>query len=262
MMLTPDQVELAADLLETADARKAPIGPLTQHFSGMGVADAYAIQQRNLVRRLQQGRTLVGHKIGLTSAPMQTLLGVDEPDFGYLLDDMVADNGSTLPRRRFCAPRVEPEVAFLLHTPLRGPGVTADHVRSATEAVAVALEIVDSRIADWKLTLCDTVADNASSGAVVLGSWRPYTDDVDLAQMRASLSVNGTEVDSGMGSAVLGDPATAVAWLANAVAPFGTELLPGQFVMSGSFTTAAFVDAGDTASATIADLGTVSLAFT
>lgn len=261
MVLTPDQVELAADLLDMAGSRRAPVGPVTQHFPGMDVADAYAIQQRNLVRRLRRGRTLVGHKIGLTSAPMQTLLGVDEPDFGYLLDDMVADNGSTLPRGRFCAPRVEPEVAFLLHTPLRGPGVTAEQVRAATEAVAVALEIVDSRIADWKLTLCDTVADNASSGAVVLGPWRPYTEDVDLTRMRASLSVNGTEIDSGLGSAVLGDPATTVAWLANAVAPFGTELLPGQFVMSGSFTTAAFVHAGDAASATIAELGTVSVAF-
>ena len=262
MTLTPDQIEEAADLLAAADADVAPIGQLTQRYPGMDVADAYAIQQVNLARRLEQGRAVVGHKIGLTSEPMQNLLGVDEPDFGYILDDMVVPNGAAVPCGRFCAPRVEPEVAFLLRDPLRGPGVTPADVRSATEAVAVALEIVDSRIADWKLTLRDTVADNASSGAVVLGEWVAYNQDVDLAAAQASLWLNGTEIDTGLGSAVLGDPAAAVAWLANALAPFGTDLLPGQFVMSGSFTTAAFVHPCDNASATISALGTVSLSFT
>jgi 2-oxo-3-hexenedioate decarboxylase/2-keto-4-pentenoate hydratase len=135
-------------------------------------------------------------------------------------------------------------------------------VRAATEAVAVALEIVDSRIADWRLTLPDTVADNASSGAVVLGDWVPYGTDLDLANAQASLWLNGTEVDSGAGSAVMGDPAVAVAWLANALAPFGTEIRSGEFVMSGSFTTAAFVGPGDEATTTIGGLGSVSLSFT
>jgi 2-oxo-3-hexenedioate decarboxylase/2-keto-4-pentenoate hydratase len=261
MSLTPDQIEQAADLLAAADAEAAPVGQLTERFPGMDLADAYAIQQLNLAGHLRAGRTLVGHKIGLTSEPMQTLLGVDEPDFGYILDSMVLPNGSTIQGERFCAPRVEPEVAFLLGEPLRGPGVTVDDVRAATDAVAVALEIVDSRIADWKLTLRDTVADNASSGAVVLGEWMPYCANVELAAARAALWLNDIEVDSGLGAAVLGDPAAPVAWLANAVAPFGTELLPGQFVMSGSFTTAAFVHPGDTASATITGLGSVSLSF-
>lgn len=261
MTLTPSAIDEAAESLFVADADSAPIGQLTQRYPGMTVADAYAIQQVNLARRLRAGRTLVGHKIGLTSEPMQTLLGVDQPDFGYILDTMVLANGAPAPRARFCSPRVEPEVAFLLREPLRGPGVGIDDVRAATEAVAVALEIVDSRIADWKLTLADTVADNASSGAVVLGDWVPYTEAIDLAGARASLRLNGTEIDTGLGSAVLGDPAAAVAWLANALVPFGTEILPGQFIMSGSFTTAAFVDAGDAASATIDGLGTVSLTF-
>lgn len=261
MTLTPSAIDEAAESLFVADADSAPIGQLTQRYPGMTVADAYAIQQVNLARRLRAGRTLVGHKIGLTSEPMQTLLGVDQPDFGYILDTMVLANGAPAPRARFCSPRVEPEVAFLLREPLRGPGVGIDDVRAATEAVAVALEIVDSRIADWKLTLADTVADNASSGAVVLGDWVPYTEAIDLAGARASLRLNGTEIDTGLGSAVLGDPAAAVAWLANALVPFGTEILPGQFIMSGSFTTAAFVGAGDAASATIDGLGTVSLTF-
>jgi 2-keto-4-pentenoate hydratase len=260
--LTATHICEAADLLYVAHTDRAPIGPLTERFPGLDVTDAYAIQQVNLTRRLDAGRTLVGHKIGLTSEPMQTLLGVDEPDFGYILDDMVLGNGSAVPAARFCAPRVEPEVAFLLRAPLRGPRVTVDVVRAATEAVAVALEVVDSRIADWKLTLPDTVADNASSGAAVLGEWIPYSDGLDLANAQASLRLNGTDIDSGLGSAVMGDPAAAVAWLANELAPFGTEILPGQFVMSGSFTTAAFVQPGDHASATICGLSTVSLSFT
>lgn len=262
MTLRDNEIQAAADLLFAADANSAPISPLTERYPAMTVADAYAVQQVNLGRRLQGGRALVGHKIGLTSAPMQTLLGVDEPDFGYILDQMVVPSGAALSRDRFCAPRVEPEVAFLLRDPLRGPGVSAADVRAATEAVAVALEIVDSRIADWKLTLRDTVADNASSGAVVLGEWVAFTPDLELPSAAASLRINDTEIDSGLGSAVLGDPAAAVAWLANALAPFGTDILPGQFIMSGSFTTAAFVHPGDRASATITGLGTVSLDFT
>ena len=262
MGMVPAQIAEAADLLDAAHTAVRPVNQLTQRYPEMDVADAYAIQQRNLARRLADGRKLVGHKIGLTSAPMQTLLGVDEPDFGYILDDMVVPDGSAVPQARFCAPRVEPEVAFLLRKPLRGPGVTGEEVYAATEAVAVALEIVDSRIADWKRTLPDTVADNASSGAVVLGPWVAYTDQIVLPEARASLVLNGSEIDSGLGSAVLGDPAAAVAWLANALAPFGTDILPGQLVMSGSFTTAAFVHTGDMASATISGLGSVSVVFT
>jgi 2-keto-4-pentenoate hydratase len=262
MTLTHNVVQEAADLLYAAQTGQAPIGPLTERFPGLDVAGAYAVQQVNLNRRRGEGRIVVGHKIGLTSEPMQTLLGVDEPDFGYILDDMVLTNGAAVVATRFCAPRVEPEVAFLLREPLHGPGVTVDDVYAATEALAPALEIVDSRIADWKLTLPDTVADNASSGAVVLGDWVPYADGTDLPRARASLWLNGTEIDSGVGSAVMGDPAAAVAWLANALARFGTKILAGQFVMSGSFTSAAFVHSGDAAATTISGVGTVSMSVT
>jgi 2-keto-4-pentenoate hydratase len=259
--MTGVNINRAAELLCQAHEARVPISPLTERYPDMDVAAAYAIQQVNLRRRLSADAVVVGHKIGLTSKPMQDLLGVDEPDYGYIVDDMVLPNNGTVAATRFCAPRVEPEVAFLLHTPLRGPGVTVDDVRAATDAVASALEIVDSRIADWKLTLPDTVADNASSGAVVLGDWVSYTDDIDLASARAHLRLNDTEIDSGVGAAVMGDPAVAVAWLANAVAGFGTEILPGQFVMSGSFTSAAFVHPGDQAFTTISGLGDVSVTF-
>ncbi|MGV0039976.1 2-keto-4-pentenoate hydratase [Mycobacterium colombiense] len=259
--MTRDVIVHAAADLWAAHRDRAPIAPLTKHYPGLGVTDAYAIQQVNLRRRLAAGATLVGHKIGLTSAPMQTLLGVDEPDFGFIVDDMVI-TGQSVAAERFCAPRVEPEVAFLLKRPLRGPGVDTAAVYAATASVAVALEIVDSRIADWKLTLPDTVADNASSGAVILGDWVPYTEALALPEATATLTLNGDDIDSGTGDAVMGDPAAAVAWLANALAEFGTELSAGQFIMSGSFTSAAFVHAGDLATARITGLGAVSLSFT
>nr|WP_081347099.1 fumarylacetoacetate hydrolase family protein [Mycobacteroides chelonae] len=254
------RINAAAEQLWVAQCDRAPIAPLTATYPELDVAGAYSIQRVNLHRQLAAGATLVGHKIGLTSEPMQTLLGVDQPDFGFILDDMVVKTDSVAVKR-FCAPRVEPEAAFLLHAPLRGPHIGPDDVRAATAAVAVALEIVDSRIADWKLTLPDTVADNASSGAVALGDWIPYSEALDLPQAVATLELNGEQIDTGKGSVVLGDPAVAVAWLANALADYGTELEAGQFVMSGSFTSAAFVRTSDTARATITGLGTVSLVF-
>lgn len=250
-----------ADALWIAARDRAPIRPPTESFPGLRVADAYQIQQVNLRRRLDAGAVLVGRKVGLTSKAMQTLLGVDEPDFGYVLDDMVIARGS-VEASRFCSPRVEPEIAFLLRDSLRGPGLTVADVYAATQSVAAALEIVDSRIADWQLTLVDTVADNASSGAVAIGDWIPCTGDLGLSQVVASLVLNGTEVDRGTGAAVMGDPAAAVAWLGNALAEYDTELAAGQFVMSGSFTTAVFVQSGDTATVTIGTLGSVSLSFT
>lgn len=259
--MNTDAITAAAAELWTAQCDRAPVAQITQRYLDVDVSAAYAIQQVNLRRRLQNGARLVGRKIGLTSAPMQQLLGVDEPDYGFILDDMVIKS-NTVARSAFCKPRAEPEVAFLLHSTLRGPGITAADVYAATQAVAVSLEIVDSRIADWKLTLPDTVADNASSGAIILGDWIPYTGALDLPQTMATLTLNGVDIDSGIGAAVMGDPAVAVAWLANALTEYGAELTAGQFVMSGSYTTAAFVDAGDVVTTTISGLGTVSLTFT
>lgn len=254
-------IDAAATVLETAQRSGIPAPPLTGSYPGFNQDDAYAVQRANLARRLERGRVVVGHKVGLTSAAMQQLLGVDQPDFGYILDDMVVPDNAVVAARQFCAPRVEPEVAFLLRTPLRGPHVTVEEVYEATESVAPALEIVDSRIADWRITLPDTVADNASSGAVVLGTWVPYRHNIDLPGLCASLLINGVETDTGSGTAVMGDPAAAVAWLANALAAFSVAIEPGQFVMSGSFTSARFIHAGDTATTNITGLGAVSLRF-
>lgn len=227
----------------------------------MGVRQAYSVQRINLARQIGDGRVMWGHKIGLTSAAMQKLLGVDEPDFGYVLDSMVLPDGAAVPVTAFCAPRVEPEVAFRMRDPLRGPGVTVADVTAATEAVAPALEIVDSRIVDWRITLADTIADNASSGAVVLGDWVPLHQAPSLADTTATLFVNDTAVATGPGTAVMGDPAAAVAWLANALARYGTTIEAGESVMSGFYTTASFVLAGDRAAATVSGIGSVSVVF-
>jgi len=255
------QLAEAAELLYAAQLGRAPVPPLTETYPNLDVAQAYRVQRLNLHRHLNAGAVLCGHKIGLTSAPMQTLLGVDEPDFGHILDTMVMASGAALPVSAFCAPRVEPEVAFLLKAPLQGPGVTVADVMAATGALAPALEIVDSRIADWRITLADTIADNASSGTVVLGDWMPVSLAPPLPKTTAALVVNDTTVGTGHGTAVMGHPAAAVAWLANALARYQTAVQAGQFVMSGSYTTAVFVHAGDHAVATISGLGTVSVSF-
>lgn len=259
--MSPSQLADAARLLYDAQHSGIPIEPLTETYPTLDVPQAYAVQRRNLARRIERGEVLRGHKIGLTSAPMQKLLGVNEPDFGYLLDSMVLSNAADVPARSFCAPRVEPEVAFLLRAPLRGPGVTVDEVMAATEAVAPALEIVDSRIADWRITLADTIADNASSGAVVLGEWVPIRRVPPLPDTTATLIVNDTTVGTGRGTAVMGDPAAAVAWLADALANYGTAIEAGQLVLSGSYTTASFVGAGDQAAATVTGIGSVAVSF-
>lgn len=262
MSLTDAQREEAGRLLREAERGVAPIDPLSELMPGLDVADAYAVQRDNVDRRLAAGATVVGHKVGLTGAAMQRLLGVDEPDFGHLMDDMVHLDGGAVPAARYCAPRVEPEICFRLAEPLRGPGVTVEAVLAATEAVAPALEIVDSRIRDWKITLVDTVADNASAAGVVCGAWTPLAEAPDLAAVLADLVVDGERVASGSGGEVLGHPAAAVAWLANTIAEFDTALEPGHLVLPGSMTGAPFVSAGRRIEARFSGLGPVSVTFT
>lgn len=262
MTLTPPQREEAATLLREAEHHVTPIAPLTTLFPALDVADAYAVQLSNISRRLAAGATVIGHKVGLTAAAMRQLLGVDEPDFGHLLDDMLHPDGTTLPAARYCAPRIEPEILFRLARPLRGPGITVADVLTATEAVAPALEIVDSRVRDWKITLSDTVADNASSAGLVHGPWIPLSDAPDLPTVTADLLLDGEVAATGTGKEVLGHPAAAVAWLANTLATFDTALEPGQVILPGAMTTAPFVTTGQRAEARFSGLGSVSVTFT
>ncbi|MEU6353660.1 fumarylacetoacetate hydrolase family protein [Streptomyces sp. NPDC047072] len=262
MSLTYVQREEAARLLREAEHRATPVGPLSALLPGLDLAGAYAVQRDNVSWRVADGATVIGHKVGLTSAAMQRLLGVDEPDFGHLLDDMVHRDGAAVRVARYCAPRVEPEICFRLARPLSGPDVTVEDVLAATDAVAPALEIVDSRIRDWRITLVDTVADNASSAGLACGPWTPLAQLPDLAAVPVDLVVDGERVASGSGAEVLGHPAAAVAWLARTLADFGGALEPGHVVLPGAMTTAPFVTAGQKVEAHFGLLGPVSLTFT
>ncbi|MET7474627.1 fumarylacetoacetate hydrolase family protein [Streptomyces sp. NPDC005648] len=260
-MNPPERRAVAARRLREAERHAAPVEPLSVTLPGLDLADAYAVQQDNIAHRLTAGATVIGHKVGLTSPAMQHLLGVHEPDFGHLLDDMVQRDGGTVRASRYCAPRVEPEICFRLARSLRGPGVTTGDVLAATEAVAPALEIVDSRIRDGRITLVDTVADNASSAGLLCGSWTPMEYAPDLAAVTVDLHVNGDHVASGSGKDVLGHPAAAVAWLANTLAGFGAGLDPGHVILPGAMTTAPFVSAGQKTVARFGALGSVSVSF-
>lgn len=257
--------DLGAELRAAARAG-TPIPPLTAGHPDLTIAEAYAIQRVGRRARLAEGATIVGHKIGLTSLAMQEMLGVDQPDFGYLTADMISPSGAALPAAAFIAPRAELEIAFRLREPLEGGALTAAEVLAATDAVAPAIEVIDSRIADWQLTIADTVADNASSGHVVLGAWRDL-DGLDLRALSGTLAVEGGAAEpttvSGRGDAVLGDPAEAVAWLARALHEYGSERIDaGEIVLSGAMARALPVGPGSVARGQIDQLGHVTSTFT
>lgn len=261
---TPREASLNrfADALAEAEVNARPIPPLSADHPTLSVADAYAIQQLGREARERRGHRLVGRKVGLTSAAMREMLGVEEPDFGYLTDDLVCHSGARLPRAALIAPMVEPEIAFRLDRAVAGPDVTAADVLAATDAVAPALEVIDSRITDWRITLVDTVADNASSARVVLGGRLTPIDQLDLRLVGMALSRNGEPTDSGAGAAVLGNPIRCVAWLANRLSDFGASLRAGDVVLAGSLHRALPLDGGDVIRAEFAHLGAVTARFT
>jgi 2-keto-4-pentenoate hydratase len=236
----------AAALLDGAYASRQAVPPLSAGFPGMDIADAYAVQQLQLVSWRAAGRVVRGHKVGLTSAAMQRQLGVSEPDYGVLLADMFHAEGSPIDTSAFLAPRIEPEIAFVLRRDLAGPGANAADAAAAVDFVLPALEIIDSRIADWRITLVDTIADNASSGGVVLGSRPTPLGALDLRVTGCNLYRGGDVVATGAGGAVLGSPLIALAWLANTLGRYGEVLRAGQVVLPGSVTSAQPVQPGDT----------------
>jgi len=256
-----DVVSAAADALARAEADRVPIPPLTTSYEGLDVERAYRIQLHNITRRLDAGDVVRGHKVGLSSPAMQQMLGVDEPDYGHLLASMFHPDGGTVPLDRFIQPRVEIEVAFVLGKPLVGPGITLEDVYAATDYVVPALEIVDSRIEDWRIAIEDTVADNASSAGLVLGVTPTRLGDLPIDRIPATLRANGEVRERGTSGAVLGNPAIAVAWLANKVAAFGIHLEGGDVVLPGSCTRMIPVADGDVISATFDGLGPVSATF-
>ncbi len=254
------RVEAARLLFEAYSTGKA-VQPLTSAYDDLTLEDAYEIQLKQIEWFRDLGRSVKGHKVGLTSAAMQRLLGVDQPDYGHLLDDFFYLEHEPIPMGRFLQPRIEPEVAFVLKRPLQGPGVTAHEAIAAVDFVLPALEIVDSRIEDWRIGLFDTIADNASSGAVVLGSTPTALCDVDLRLAGAVMTQNGAVVGTGAGGAVLGSPLGTLVWLANTVGARGVTLEAGQVVLPGSVCAMVPVAAGDTVTAMFAGLGSVTARF-
>ncbi|MDW8017514.1 fumarylacetoacetate hydrolase family protein [Thermus sp.] len=228
--------EILARELEVAWETRKPIPPFSER--GLrGVEAAYRVQEAWNALRLARGDKVVGRKIGLTSKAVQAQLGVDQPDFGQLWQSRFLGVGerAEVDHGLFLQPRVEGELAFLLGRRLKGPHVTPAEVLAATEAVAFALEIVDSRIADWRIRIEDTIADNASFGAFFVGPWEKSLLEEDLSTLGLVLYRNGEPLAQGVGAACLGHPARAVAWLANALAAFGVALEPGEIVMSGAW---------------------------
>ena len=251
----------AAEVLLQAYASGTATAPLTEQFDGLTVEDAYAIQLEQVRSWTEGGRRIIGHKVGLTSAAMQKQLGVDQPDFGHLTHDFVHLEHEAIPLDGYLQPRVEPEMAFVLRKPLTGPGVTVTQAIDAVDYVVPALEIVDSRVADWRITLVDTIADNASSGGFVLGSTPTRLGDVDLRLTGCVMSRNSQVVGTGAGGAVLGSPLTSLVWLANTVGALGTTLEAGHVILPGSVTSMVPVAPGDVFTATFTGLGSVTARF-
>lgn len=259
MLPIPTQ-ELALALFQ-AERQRSPIQPLSETYPSLTPAQAYAIQTDLLSLKQTAGVRVIGHKIGLTSKAMQQQLGVDQPDYGVLLDTMAVASGSTMVASDFIQARIEPEIAFWLAEDVRGPGITIEQVLAATRGVSAALELVDSRIVNWRITLVDTIADNASSARMIVSEQIISTAALDLAQIETVLSRSGQPVGTGTGAAVLGHPAAAVAWLANKLAEFGTGLRAGQVILPGAMCAAVSIAAGDTFQAAFTGLGTVSVSF-
>ena len=251
---------LAAALVDAA-TRRTPVPPMTDEHPEITVADAYAVQGAVARSRIEAGETIVGWKLGLTSAAMQQQLGVDQPDYGPLLTGHVVPADGVVAVGDLIAPRIEAEIAFLLARPLRGPGVTRDDVLAATSAVTASLEIIDSRVANWKIRLADTIADMASSARIVVSDGRTPLDGLDLLAERVVLERNGVPVAEGVGAAVMGDPLEAVAWAANTLGLLGVTLEAGHVVMPGAMHPSVPVAAGDAIVARFDRLGPVGVRF-
>lgn len=251
----------AAEMLLSAYASRVPVEPLTDKYAGLTLADAYEIQLIQIGQRTAAGARVLGHKVGLTSAVMQRQMGVNQPDYGHLLDGMFYLENMPIPVAGFLQPRIEPEVAFVLSRDLSGPGVTAAEAAAAVDFVLPALEIIDSRIRDWKIALPDTIADNASSGGVVLGSSPRRLGETDLRLSGCVLRRGGEIVGTGAGGAVLGSPLTSLVWLANVLGERGVVLRAGHVVLPGSITASVPVSGGGVFTAMFGGLGSVTASF-
>jgi len=261
MALSNEQVaQISAELI-AAEQSRVPIQALTERFTGVSYEDAYAIQLKTFDTYVKGGAVIVGKKIGLTSKAMQDQMNIREPDYGMITDRMVAREGAPIQMSSLILPKIEPELAFLLKEDLKGPGINVANVIEATEGVMPAFEVIDSRYRDWKITVIDSISDNASAGVMILGGKLTPIKDIDLRYVGMVLEKNGTLVSTGAAAAVLGNPAQSVAWLANKLTEYGITLKKGEFVMSGSLVQAVTVEAGSSLRATFDRIGSVSVCF-
>ena len=265
--MTGEEIEAAAEMLFQAERTGIQCGLLSLRYPGMTLDEAYAVQAALVARKRAAGARVIGWKIGLTSRAMQQALGIDTPDSGVLLDDMLFAHGATVPRGRFMQPRVEAEIAFATRAPLRGPDVTRDEVLAATDWVAPALEILDTRIlrADpatgQARIITDTVSDNAANAGIVLGPERHAADAFDLRWVGAIVTRDGVVEETGLGAGVLNDPVTGILWLVHRLARYGQGIEAGQILLSGSFIRPVEAPPGSRFHADFGAFGAVGLSF-
>lgn len=256
-------IEQYGDELYQALRTQKTITPFTDRAEPITIDDAYYISLRMLENRLEKdGEQVVGKKIGVTSKVVQEMLGVHQPDFGFLTDVMEYPNGANVPvAGNMIAPRAEAEIGFKLKKDLQGPGVTEQDVLEATDYIMACFEVVDSRINDWKIRIQDTIADNASCGIFVLGEEQVDPNTVDLPNLKVVVKKNGEFLSEGLGSAVQGNPLTAVAWLANTLGAYGIPFKAGEVILSGSLVPLESVKAGDRMEMELEGVGTCAVNF-
>ena len=254
--------QLAQELFNAQNKRQT-VAPLITRYQELTIDDAYQISLKTLALRTQAGETIIGKKIGVTSEAVQKMLNVHQPDFGFLTNTMHYADGSNISLKEsgLIQPRAEGEIAFCLKHDLQGPGITAEQVLAATEWVAPCFEVVDSRIENWNITIVDTVADNASCGVFVISEQHTDPNTLDLAKVKMAVKHNGHPAVTGIGSAVQGHPAQAVAWLANTLGEYGIEFKKGEIILSGALAPLIDAKAGDEFSMEIEGLGTCSVSF-
>jgi 2-keto-4-pentenoate hydratase len=248
-----------AKQLYEARRDRVPVPPFTDDDPTLGADEGYLIQQELVKLLLADGDRIVGHKVGLTSKPMQRMIGMDSPDFAPVFESTVYGDGAEIPVSAFIQPKIEAEIVFVMGSRLHGPGVTVDDARAAVAGVGASVEIVDSRIVDWRIRLADTIADLASNGAVAWSSRLVPLSEVDTRLVGMVLSRDGELVDTGAGAAALGDPVGVVAWLANTLGERGVALEPGHLIMTGALHAAVPIGAGETYLAEFDRLGSITV---
>ena len=254
-------IQTLGDSLDQALRSNSVIDPITNQYPDMTIEDAYAVQKRMIDRRVQDGEVIVGKKIGVTSRAVMNMLGVYQPDFGYMMDRMIVNEGESIAMSTLIQPKAEGEIAFLLKKDLMGPGLSNADILAATECVIPCFEIVDSRIRDWKIKIQDTVADNASCGVFVLGDSAVSPRKVDLSTCGMVLEKNGEIIATGSGAAAMGSPVNAITWLANTLGRLGVPLKAGEVVLSGALAAMFPCAAGDNFRVSIGGIGACSVRF-